>query len=782
MKLSFLAGTFLWLQMFVHPVTGQSALQTIKGTVRDADTHITLPGAVVSIIDSKPVIGTVTDENGEYKLRNLNPGRYDLRISFLGYEPVVISEVLVQSAKEVVVNVELVESVTTLNEVKIKASSNKEQAINPMAMISSRQLNMEEASRYAGGIDDPARLAASFAGVAGTLSSNAIIIRGNAPKGLLWRMEGIEIPNPSHFANVATFGGGGITALSSQMLGNSDFYTGAFPPEFGNALSGVFDMRIRNGNNEKREHTVKAGIIGLDFATEGPFVKGKKSSYLFNYRYSTLALISPLLPENAQGIKYQDLSFKLNFPTGKACTISVWGLFSSDHTGSQVKDTIIREYYQDIERDVNNNRMGAAGLNHKMVISDKTYINTALAGSGNFISWKRDRLNDSGLLRPRDDIYQKDLKYTLSFMINHKFNAVHTSRSGFNINLLDYSVALRHNPDKDGTLVTFAEGKGITGTVQMYTQSRLSLSDAFSIYAGLHSQYFLLNKEWTVEPRTGIKLKLHGDQSISLAYGLHSRLEPLGFYLAIKQLPGGSIQPNRNLRLTKAHHIVMSYEKALSDFTRLRVEPYYQGLFDVPVIDGSSFSMLNVEVDWSFNDSLVNKGTGRNIGLDITLERFLQRGYYFLITGSLFDARYKGGDNIFRHSRFDKNYVLNFLAGKEWMLSGKNHNILSLSGKFSILGGDRISPVNDLASAAIRDVVYDEANAFTEKKPDVFYLDLSASWKINRPRYSSTWSVQFINLLFQKEFYGHRFNLRTERVEPLREIVVIPNISYRIDF
>jgi hypothetical protein len=236
------------------------------------------------------------------------------------------------------------------------------------------------------------------------------------------------------------------------------------------------------------------------------------------------------------------------------------------------------------------------------------------------------------------------------------------------------------------------------------------------------------------------------------------------------------------MKLAKAHHIVFSYERSLGQYTRLRIEPYIQQLFDVPVIANSSFSLLNLEMDWFFNDSLVNTGTGRNTGIDITFEKFLSNGTYYLITGSLFDARYKGGDGVIRNSRFNKNYVFNFLFGNEWSLPGKNDNLLGLNCKFTLLGGDRISPVDNEASSKLKDVVYDEQHAFSERKPAVYYLDFSASWKKNRQKYSSTWSVQFINLLFQKEFYGHRYNFRTGNVEPLREIVVIPNLSYRIDF
>jgi hypothetical protein len=764
--------------------SSQNITQTIKGTVKDMDSQVPLIGASIVIMETSPVIGSISDSEGNFRIANIGVGRYNLKISYVGYDPVIIPEILVQSGKEVILQIQLKEAATTVSEVRVTAnSSNKEQAINPMAMISSRQLNMEEASRYAGGIDDPSRLATAFAGVAGSLSSNAIVIRGNAPKGLLWRMEGVEIPNPSHFANVSTFGGGGITALSSQMLSNSDFFTGAFPAEYGNALSGVFDMRIRNGNPEKREHTFKVGLTGIDFATEGPFIKGKKSSYLMNYRYSTLALISPLLPANAQGLKYQDLSFKMNFPTGKHGTISTWGLFSADRTGSEVQnDSTEWKYYQDIEEDLNKNRMGALGLNYKVILSEKTYMQSLAAVTGNYIFWHRERLNDDMQLIPQEQISQNDRKYTFSVMLNHKSGPRHTNRTGLVVNRMAYAVLLKQNTGTEDDLAILANQHGASEFIQLYTQSRFDLPNNISINAGLHASYFTLNDDFSLEPRASVKWTINNNHAVTVAYGLHSRMEPIGFYFASQTTSEGEIQPNRNLKLAKAHHLVMAYEWKITDYSRIRLEPFYQQLYHVPVIPGSSFSMLNLEMDWFFNDSLINSGMGRNVGIDFTWERFLHQGYYYLITGSFFDSRYKGGDGEWRNSRFNKNYVVNFLFGKEWKMGKKDNQALSINWKFSLLGGDRITPVDINASASSSDVLYDESRAFSERKPNIYYLDFTASWQKNKPGYSATWSLQFVNLLFQKEFFGHRYNFRTNQVEPYKETIVIPNISYKIDF
>jgi hypothetical protein len=763
-------------------VLSQPLSQTIKGTVIDKDSRIPLPGAMVVIVESNPVTGTVTGADGNFKMMEIPVGRYTLRISYVGYDPVVIPEVLVESGKQTVVTTELKESATNLQQVEVRAFSRKDQAVNSMAMISARQLTMEEASRYAGGIDDPARLASSFAGVAGNLSSNAIVIRGNAPKGLLWCMEGVEIPNPSHFANVTSFGGGGLTALSSQMLASSDFFTGAFPAEYGNALSGVFDMKMRVGNNEKREHTFKAGLTGLEFASEGPFVKGKKSSYLFNYRYSTLSLISPLLPENAKGLSYQDLAFKINLPAGKKGTFSFWGIFSSDRSGSEAKkDSAEWNYYQDIEKDENRNRMGAIGLNHQVVLNEKTYLHTSLAATGNSIYWNRQRLNQQMQFYPKDDIAQATGKFSVEMFVNHKFGPHHTNRTGFIFNRLTYDVNLKSTPD-DSPLETFADENGGSNLIQAFTQSRIDLFKNLTLNTGLHMQWLTLSNSYTVEPRIGLRWTVSSNQTVSAAYGLHSRMEPVGFYLARQTDESGTYMPNRELGLTMARHLVLGYQLALGTYTRLNIEPFYQQLFDVPVTPGTSFSMSNLEMDWFFNDSLVNRGTGTNLGIDITLERFLHSGYYYLLTASVFDSKYTGGDDIQRNSRFNKNLVMNILFGKEWKTGKEKNKTFGLNWRFSYLKGDRMSPVDYPASQIARDVVYDETDAFSDRKPSTWYFDFTASYQKNRPRFSSTWSLQFVNLLFQKEFYGYRYNIKTGGIEPHKEAVVIPNISYRINF
>ena len=758
----------------------QQVTQSIKGRIIDKETQLPLPGATIAILDSDPVMGAVADADGNFVIRNVPVGRYTLRANFITYEPVLLSELLVSSGKELVLTVEMQEAVTSIGEVVVR--TDKSRPLNSMATVSARQFSVEETKRFAGGFDDPARLVSSFAGVSGNLGTNGIVIRGNAPKGLLWQMEGVEISNPGHFANVSAMGAGAITALSSQMLANSDFYTGAFPAEYGNALSGVFDINFRTGNSEKSEKAVQAGILGLDVSAEGPFVKGKKSSFLFNYRYSTLTLLAPILPEEMGKLNYQDLAFKLNFPTAKSGTFSLWGLGALDYQGRDAKlDPSLWETDFDRQQYQTNLYMFAAGLNHRIILGSKTYLNTVVAVSGNGLRLREKEADVSQMLLPIGNTDNLTNKFTLSSYINHKFSAGFTNKTGVNISDLQYNMNIRQaGPDQ--ILNTYADAKGNSYLVQAYTQSKIKFTDAVTMNLGVHSQFFTLNHHYTVEPRLGFRWDLSPKQTIGVSYGLHSQLEPLNFYFAQQEPDTGTAEPNRGLDFSKAQHLVLSYEIKLNSNTHLEIEPYYQRLSDIPVIPDSWYSLQNLEFPVYFNDSLVNQGRGVNLGIDITWERFLNKGFYYLVTASVFDSKYWGGDGIKRNSRFNKHYVVNILGGKEWQVGRSQSNILSISGKLSLMGGDYFTPPDPDLTYAAQDIVEDESRIFADRKPDAQILSFAVTYRVNKVKYAGIWSLNFINALFYKEFNRYYFDKTTNSIRKDINELVVPNISYKIEF
>ena len=606
------------------------------------------------------------------------------------------------------------------------------------------------------------------------------MVRGNNPQSLQWKLEGVEISNPNHFADLSAFGGGGLTALSVHLLANSDFFSGAMPAEYSNALSGVFDIFMRNGNNQKYEHTFQLGAIGIDAASEGPFKKGGKSSYIFNYRYSTMGLLVPLLPENAAGTTYQDLSFKLNFPTQRAGTFSVWGMGLIDYSDAQAK-TNISEWKYDDDRDNQkvNQFMGAAGISHKIFLNNEQYLKTTLAATANGIDMNTDRVDSSFVNHDQNRVNNKDYSFVLSSYLNTKFSARHTNRTGFVITNMNYDMLLKDAGKTGDPMQTLVNENGNSTLVAAYSSSSVNLNEKITLNIGLTSQWFLLNNAFSLEPRAGIKYRFAPNQSLSLAYGLYSRLERLNYYF-IRDNSNQEI--NHELGFTKAHHFILGYDISPSEFTHLKIEAYYQHLFDVPVMADSSFSLINQQNDWFFAGKLQNTGLGKNYGLDITFEKYLSMGYYYMATASIFNSRYKGADNVWRDTRYDRNFAFNFLIGKEWQLGKNKNKILSLNARMNCQGGDRYSPVNTTLSIERQDVVFDETKAYSQQFSPAFVTHFTASYKLNKKKTAHEFALKIINLTQYKEFVGFRYNYQTQTVDVDREATFIPNISYKIEF
>lgn len=770
----------LLIIFYYHSIIAQAITQTISGAINDKLSKEPLPFANIMIVDSDPIIGTTSDINGEFILEKVPVGRSNLQVSMVGYETYIINELLVTSSREIHLEVELNPAYAQLAEVVITVR--KDEPINAMTTVSSRQFTVEETERYAGGLNDPARLASSFAGVATpSVSSNGISVRGNSPNGLLWQIEGVEVPNPNHFANLTVVGGGLLTALSNQMMGNSDFLTGAFPAEYGNASSGVFDIKLRKGNNKQRQYALQVGLIGVDFSTEGPVFNGGESSYLMNYRNSTMALIAPLLPENTGVLKYQDLSFKTHFPTKKAGTFTFWGIGALDGQEMAAADTA--DWEMDADRDDSETSlyMYASGLSHNLLLGPKTVLKTTLSTTGNGLSHQETRLDEAQNGRPQSRVDNDTWRYTLQTNLNHEFGKRHSQKTGFKYSYLGYKVDINQFHKDTQQLNRLASAEGHSGLLQFYTHSNFRANSKINLNLGFHSQMFLLNQKYSIEPRIGINYQLGPTHGLGIAYGLHSRIEQLPVYFVRKN----GQMPNKNLELMKSSHYVLSYNWKINDHLRLTLEPYYQRLINVPVSPDSYISTLNFEEELFFNQPLVSQGTGSNIGLDLTVEKFLKNGFYYLFTASIFDSKYTGKDGIERNTRFNRNYVINALAGKEWAVGRSDNNLLSASMRLNYMGGNRQEPIDLQASQVAKEVIYQETEgnkAFENRFNDQPILSFTLSYRRNKPNYSFIWSLQILNALSTEEFDTDFYNLKTGKIDARFAGIMVPNLSYKIEF
>lgn len=747
----------------------------------DRDVQLPLPGANVVVEGTDPLVGTTTDAEGWFVLENVPLGRQVIRVSFLGYDPAIIPQVLVTSGREVVLTVRLRERVLQGDEVVVVPEAQKREASNDLALVSARSFSVEETRRYAGGFDDPARMASAFAGITtgGGVQENAMIIRGNAPKGVIWRLEGVEIPNPSHFANLSVAGGGGLTLFSGQLLSGGDFFTGAFPAEYGNALAGVFDVSFRTGNRAKREYTLQAGLLGIEAAAEGPFRAGRTSTYLFNYRYSTLGLLLPLLPTEDVAT-YQDLSLKVSIPTRRFGRFDLWGIGGLDRQSMSATEDSSKWEYEVWDRQDSDLHLaiGASGISHNVILGRRSYLQSVAAWTINRTTLDQRRLGDDLLLHDDLLIHNTDRRLIVGSSVNHKFGAPHTNRTGFVLQRLfydmDVSAAIARRPPP----VPVALGSGTASLVQLFSQSRVALGTTAVITAGVHTQHFSLTGHTSLEPRVGIRFTFLEGQALSVGYGLHSQIEDLRIYFA-RAFADPALRPNRSLDFARAHHLVVSYDRQLGRHARMKLELYGQQLFGVPVVRDSSFSMLNFEQDFTFSEALVNEGAGKNFGLEMTLERFLQDGYYYLFTGSLFRSRYRGGDDVWRDTRFDRIYAVNGLFGREFAVRG--NNLLGVNGRLAVMGGKRRSPVDPLASRAAEEVVFDAHRAFEEREPALAVVDLTITYRRNHTRRSEVWALQVKNLLAAKDI-SLDYNFARRSVDEVKEGFPLPILSYKVEF
>ena len=751
--------------------------QTVRGIVLDSKTNAPIEFATVRIMNVGS-LGSTTDSLGRFRIDNVPVGRCNIQTSYVGYNANIFNEIPVTSSKEVYMEITLDENIHSLAEVIIQPEIKKDKPLNAMAITGGRMISMEEAGRFANGFDDPARLSSAFAGVAGDVGTNAVAIRGNSPQFTQWRLEGVEIPNPTHFADLTGLGGGFLSALSTQVIGNSDFYNGAFPAEYSNALSGIFDMQIRNGNNQKYEHTFQLGILGIDLASEGPISRKNGSSYILNYRFSTTSLATG----NDMNLKYQDLSFKLNFPTRKAGTFSIWGIGLIDRYKPEILDRDEWETQSDRQSGNTTFDKAAGGITHKYLINADTYIRSSLAATYAKDHTEADQMTEDDKLVHVGDIRNSKWDIVFNSYLNKKFNSNHINRTGITITGLKYDLDYKISPNfgLDIPMEQISKGNGESCVLSTYSSSVINLSNHLTTSLGITAQYFTLNKNWTVEPRAALKWTFNPKHALALAYGLHSRRERLDYYF-VEQEVNGKTESNRYLNFSKAHHFGLTYDWNINSYMHLKVEPYYQYLFRIPVEENSSFSIINHQ-SFYLERILKNRGSGVNYGIDITLEQYMKNGFYYMITASLFKSRYKAGDHIWRNTRLDKNYLLNVLAGKEWMVGRNKQNVLSLNGRIFFQGGDRYTPVDEEKSLIEHDIKFDETRAYSKKFNPSLNGDISFSYRINKRKISHEFSIKMLNVGMRTGMHFYQYNEKTHKIEKEDGSGMIPNISYKIYF
>jgi hypothetical protein len=779
------------ISSFLFPLSTEAQIsQTIRGKVTDAANKRALIGANVVVLDTVNFRGASTDIDGNFRIDDVPIGKVSIKVSYLGYEDRFLEGVMLTPSKQLIINVELEESIRKMEEVVVTAGRDKGEAMNEMALVSARTFSVEETRRFAGSWQDPARAAAAFAGVnGGSDERNDIIIRGNSPTGVLWRLEGINIPNPNHLSFSGTTGGP-VSILNNNMLADSDFFTGAFPADYGNANAGAFDIRLRKGNNEKREHYLQLGLNGLEAGIEGPFSKKHQASYLASYRYSTMAIIGAMgIDFGISAIpQYQDLTLVIDVPVNERVgRFTLWGIggLSSIHITENpgFNSTDVEERDQKLGSD-----MGVAGLTHFKYLKEKSSITTTLAMSG-IRQWQDNYriLPDSAATQLLEDRNRNiTTSVSLHTRVNTKLSARTTLRSGFIydhrfLSFLDST----YIPQLESHLVRL-NVKDDLGLAQGYIQVRHRFDEQWTGTLGAYGQVTTLNLAYSIEPRLGLTWRPHRRHGLSIGAGMHSQMLPLltYFYATPHAQTGELLRTNAGLGFSRAIHTVLGHDWSILPKLRMKTEVYFQHLYDIPVEQRPShFSMANAGEsigDIQVADSLVHDGIGRNMGLEVTVEKFMGRGYYFLFTASLYNSTYRGSDAVWRNSAFNGNYGLSALGGYELRLSPKN--TLAFDSRITWTGGMRYVPIDLDASIAEGRQVRDVSRAYEERYRDYFRADIKVTFTFNGKRASHSLAIDFQNVFNTRNVFSMNYDVAREEVVTKYQLGFLPLVFYRVEF
>ncbi|HAW19429.1 MAG TPA: hypothetical protein DCX14_04530 [Flavobacteriales bacterium] len=801
----------LLILMVAQSAVSQEITQSVRGRVLDKDTRQPIPGVNVILMDDTINFnGTTTDGDGRYTLENLSLGRHEIQFSFIGYLPQYVNNVIVNSGRQTILNIEIEESAQELEAVEISATRDGD-PLNEMAIVSARQFNIAETERYAGSRGEPSRMASNFAGVQGADDSrNDIVIRGNSPQAILWRLEDVPISNPNHF-NIPGTAGGSVSILNNKTLGNSDFYTGAFPAEFGNANAGVFDLNMRNGNNEKHEFIGQFGFLGTEALLEGPISREKNITYMASYRYSTLALIGGLgINYGTDAIpKYQDASFKINIPGKGSSSLSIFGVGGWSDIDILISDQETpeeRNIYGDNDRDQYfGSQMGVLGVSYTRALSEKTYWKTVAA-------YNHSRVDSYHELVYRhldsSNSYQVDsmsplLDYTFGNdkIVAHSFiNSKLNRRNVIKFGLVAEQIYFNYVDSTwifDSTQADYLDWRVRFNTaisaqlVQPYVQWKHRTDNGLTVTAGLHAQYFTLSHSvsWA-EPRLAMRKTFKDGSSFTAGAGMHSQVQPyyMYFYSLQANSDGTRALHNKTMDFSYSAHGVMGYERMLDKRLRFKSEVYYQQLWNIPVeVVSSSFSLANTGSGFErfFPDTLANDGSQTNFGIEFTLEKYFARTYYFLATLSVFDSKYKGSDGVLRNTDFNGRYATNAVFAKEFTLSKKS--MISVGAKITAVGGKWYGPPDVALSNQTKELEVIDSLRNTKQFPDYFRADLKVNYRLNAKRMTHEVGIDIVNLFGTKNVLSLTYapdesNDPNKSIRREYQLGRLPLFYYRISF
>jgi hypothetical protein len=770
---------FLIIYLFVFQLHAQDITQIVQGRVTDNLSNQPVANAQLSLLKQSEVLfTTLTSENGQYIFESVPVGRYKLEVSHASYFTFT-TEVFVQSAKATWLDIALIERVRELDEVKISASGKSMYSIPGI-----QELSIEKSTRIAANFFDPVRVSTAFPGVVvANDQNNAIIVRGNSPDGLLWRLNGLDILNPNHLSNAGTLSdrpaanGGGTNILSAQMLGNTRFINSNYTPAYGNFQSAVVDMDLRESRSKSIEHTAQLSLIGLDYASEGSITN--KLSYTVNARYSTVGLLSQMgVDFGGEAISFKDVSGQLVYRGDNDAVLKLFFLTGDSRNDFEARDAADWEEDKDRFNIRYTGRTSIAGVSYVSPLLNEAILKTGLAYSHSNQNRFADFTAGNQGVERWEDFEMSSSLFSQYVAYSKRLNNTTWIEFGNYMNFYLTNIYQQEIPRLFDCLFCELPSVGLDGQFETwqlstYTQIKKQISSRLNASIGLRGVKTGMYSRYSLEPRAEIQYDINENQLLSINYSKISRLQNPAVYLS---------RQNAALNPTQSHNLSINHSRTIVSELQLRSSVYYQYLLDVPVQSGATFSVLNL-MELQERGALLNDGAGRNYGWDLSLEKSFYDDFYFLGGLSIYKSEYKDGNENWRNTRFDGRYTFNLAAGKEWSkVKSSSKKSFAIDTRLLYLGGLYEMPILENFSLVNGKTVFDESAGFTEKLPDYTRFDLRLSWRKHKPGYTRTIAIDIQNVLNLQNVAFHFYDaFRQERVAQ-RHLGIIPILAYRVDF
>ncbi|MEO8067874.1 MAG: TonB-dependent receptor [Flavobacteriales bacterium] len=751
----------------------------LAGRVTDAASSLGLAQASVEVVIGDTSFTAISDSLGYFRLDGLPTGIVAVSGSMPGYGSAVENDVWLRSGKPEHVDLRLPREGKVLPE----ATVHRTVTVYPAA--GAYDLTVEKSLRYPATFFDPARLASAYPGVSATNDqANHFSVRGNSPNANAWLLEGVEIVSPNHTGNAGTpsdqptFSGGGTTMLSAQMLGNSHLYTGSVPVQFGNALGGVMDMRLRRGANDRPRFTAQAGLIGIDLSTEGPFAKGGKASYLINYRYSTLGLLGAMgVALGDEAITFQDLAFNVATPIGRRAWLNVFGMGGMSSNRFDAKEETEREFDKD-ERNIDyESNMGAAGLSSTVALGERAQWRTTVAWS----EGEQERLEEMAQLSTGVVVRVDQTR------LRERKVSGYTEVQGALGSLLTYTIggsAMEHTVDRIG--FSFRQ-ENTAWLFRPFADLRVAVSERVSVSTGAAWSHFTFNGSSVLQPSIGVQCVVLRKAVVSLTAESRAQLPQMQLYST-----GTAEAPvNHDIGLSRSSELVAALSLPLgSGATLLHIETFYQQLTDIPIADTrlvddagiGTYSMVNAWDEATFIN-LVDSGDARNVGVELALARRMQRNWFYQVNTTIYDATYVDANGVERNARWNGQYIANLVLGREWAKQREgSKRTWGASIRANTMGGQYATPIDVELSRDAHTTVYDLSQAYTDQLGSIFRMDVRVYLKREHRNRTGMWALDLLNATNAQNEAFKYFDVRKDEVVTKYQLGLIPNLSYRIEF